>query len=187
MSDHKFKVGDKVIRVQDNGALAVGTVCTVERVSNAGGFIDVGTGTGWHDVHNFEHYAEKPAVDHTAVLAPLKVFEHILAGTPLEYSPKANEQPEWFSLTNPKYVNLGTIEQCDFRVEPQTVQVNGISVPAPMTHLEIAECADRRTGYYIELARGHIYTKRILSGQRVWRTKEEAQEVLDAIMTSFSK
>lgn len=185
----KFKVGDKVIRVQDRGGLIpVGAVVTVRGVGNLEGLgntIFVTDYKGGYDAGNFEHYVEQTAVGSDAVLTPLEVFEHILAGTPLEYSPKANAHPEWFSLTNPKYVNLGTIEQCDFRIEPQNMKVNGIDVPKP---LDTADIRYSDKVYGINLSRQTVFyvTGHITKGH-FWATEEDAQAVLDAILTSFSK
>lgn len=118
----------------------------------------------------------------TAVLTPLEVFEHILAGTPLEYSPKANGHPDWFPLTNPKYVNLGAIEQCDFRIEPQTVEVNGIDVPKP------AKLPTSTLVWYPAVGCNTVQRGRVSTSLRTyWATEEDAQAVLDAILTSFSK
>ena len=176
MSDHKFKVGDKVIRTQGNGALAVGTVCTVERVSDAGGFIDVGTGTGWHDVHNFEHYVEREAV-----LTPLKVAEYLLAGVPeLEYRGECSGH--WYTVKHPHLLCIKTVHECTFRVKPQPVKVNGIDVPKPVKLPEGTVVWYPAVGCNV-VQRGRVST----SLRTYWATKEDAQAVLDAILTSFSK
>lgn len=181
-TNNKFKVGDEVIRVQDRGGLIpVGTVVTVRGIGSSSRNIFVTDYNGVYDATNFEHYVEQPTVGDTAGLTPLEVFEHILAGTPLEYRLKSSDHPNWYPLTNPTYVSLQSVAQCEFRVEPQTVKVNGIDVPAP------AKLPRGTTGFTPAICHNEIHTAAAKDGRIYWSTEAEAQEVLDAIMTSFSK
>lgn len=185
-TNNKFKVGDEVIRVQDRGGLIpVGTVVTVRGIGSSSRNIFVTDYNGVYDATNFEHYVEQPTVGDTAGLTPLEVFEHILAGTPLEYRLKSSEHPTWYPLTNPTYVSLQSVAQCELRVEPQTVKVNGIDVPRPIdtTALDYPDKV-----YGINLSRHIVYcTQWHTNKGYFWSTEEDAQEVLDAILTSFSK
>lgn len=185
-TNNKFKVGDAVIRVQDRGDLIpVGTVVTVRGVGGTGRTIFVMDYKGGFDENNFEHFVEQSDVDSTTVLAPLKVFEYILAGTPLEYRLKSSDHPTWYPLENPKYVGLQSIDQCEFRVKPQTITVNGIDVPKPIDTVAL-DYPDKVYG--INLSRHAIYrTTGHTNRGDFWATKEDAQAVLEAILTSFSK
>lgn len=179
----KYKVGDKVIRVQDAGAwLAIGQVCTVTKVADTGRVIQVDVTGGWYNAKNFEHYVEQPTVDSTAVLAPLEVFEHILAGTPLEYRLKSSDHPTWYPLNNPAYVSLQSVAQCEFRVKPQTVEINGMDVPKP------AKLPINTLVWYPSVGCNVVQRGRVSTSLRTyWATEEDAQAVLDAILSSFSK
>lgn len=182
-TNNKFKVGDKVIRVQDAGAwLAIGQVCTVTKVADTGRVIQVDVIGGWYKANNFEHFVEQSDVDSTAVLAPLKVFERILAGTPLEYRLQSSDHPTWYPLNNPAYVSLQSVAQCEFRVKPQTVEINGIDVPAPAK-------LPKGTGVWYPSVGCNVAQRGFVSNslRTYWATEEDAQEVLDAILTSFSK
>ena len=185
-TNNKFKVGDKVIRVQDAGAwLAIGQVCTVTKVADTGRVIQVDVTGGWYNAKNFEHYVEQSDVDSTAVLAPLKVFERILAGTPLEYRLKSSDHPTWYPLNNPAYVSLQSVAQCEFRVKPQTVEINGIDVPKPIDTVAL-DYPDKVYG--INLSRHAVYyTTGHTNKGYFWSTEEDAQAVLDVILSSFSK
>lgn len=184
-TNNKFKVGDKVIRVQDRGGLIpVGTVVTVRGIGSVSRNIFVTDYNGVYDATNFEHYVEQLVGD-TAGLTPLEVFEHILAGTPLEYRLKSSDYPTWYPLTNPSYVSLQSVAQCEFRVEPQTVKVNGIDAPKPIDNVALGY-PDKVYG--VNLSRHTVYcTTGYTTKDCFWSTEEDAQEVLDAILTSFSK
>ena len=182
----KFKVGDKVIRVQDVGELLpVGTVGTVRGVNSTGRYIRVTGYKGGYNEDNFEHYVEQPPVDSTAVLTPLKVFEHILAGTPLEY--RTFSGSNWHTLEYSENINTASFKVAEFRVKPQTVKVNGIAVPTPLSKSEI-DGLKSGSAYSVDtLNRTTPWVRAIHDKQLLWSTKEDAQAVLDAILTSFSK
>lgn len=182
-TNNKFKVGDEVIRVQDRGGLIpVGTVVTVRGIGSVYRNIFVTDYNGVYDATNFEHYVEQPTVGDTAGLTPLEVFEHILAGTPLEYRLKSSDYPTWYPLTNPSYVSLQSVAQCEFRVKPQTVEVSGIDVPKP------AKLPTNTLVWYLSVGCNKVQRGRVSTSLRTyWATEEDAQAVLDAILTSFSK
>ena len=177
----KFKVGDKVIRVQDAGDwLSIGQVCTVTKVADTGRAIQVDVTGGWYNANNFEHYVEQPAVDSTAVLTPLKVFECILDGTPLEY--RTFSSPHWHTLEYPEQTSAASFKIAEFRIESQTVEVNGIDVPKPV------KLPTGTLVWYPAVGCNTVQRGRVSTSLRTyWTTEEDAQAVLDAILTSFSK
>lgn len=178
----KFKVGDKVIRVQGRGVLIpVGTVVTVRGVNDTGRGNFVTEYKGGYDAINFEYYVEQPLVDSTTVLTPLKVAEYLLAGTPeLEYRGVSSG---WFTVKHPHLLRIKTVQECTFRVKPQTVKVNGIDVPKP---IDTAALGYPDKVYGINLSRHSIYrTTGHTNRGDFWATKEDAQAVLDAILKAF--
>lgn len=143
----KFQVGDKVRRIAhpDGRGMVLGRQYIVQSVSSGGeGNWLALEGYNNNRVHDRHPYCAEyfklvqptaqlttgvptltPTADSQAVLTPLKVFECILAGTPLEYRVKASDHGDhgdWYPLKNPKYTNLRRTDQCDFRVKPQPVQ-----------------------------------------------------------------
>lgn len=180
----KFKVGDKVIRVQDRAdILGVGYIGTVTCVSQFGHIEVDDHPYGYFHYKNFEHYVEQPTVDSTAVLTPIKVFEYILAGTPLEYKVSTSTNAfEWADVQNPDCITAQHTRIAQYRVKPQTVKVNGIDVPKPV------KLPTGTWVWYPSVGCNVVQGGRVSNSLRTyWATKEDAQAVLDAILTSFSK
>lgn len=118
------------------------------------------------------------ASEQPAVLTPLEVAEAMLAGTELQF--KRYGSDVWRDLPLRKnVVHFSTSNK--YRKKPTTVLINGISVPAP------AKLSTGATGYTPAICHNEIHTTAARDGRIYWSTEAEAQEVLDAIMTSFSK
>ena len=183
----KFKVGDIVRRtLHSHGEALVGECYIVSAVNGASLDLEGHERVEANRYNYIVKYFElvQAASEQPAVLTPLEVFQCILEGTPLEYSSKKlSGERTWYTITNPKHVDLEDIECADFRKKAQTVQINGIDVPAP------AKLPTGTAVYYPDIRRADIQKGYLgTSGMRnYWATEADAQAVLDAILTSFSK
>lgn len=120
----------------------------------------------------------------TDILTPIEAAEAMLNKDNLQiYDSDDNKWREF--LGELKNTTLGDLKHIKLRRKPKTVVINGVEVVAPMSLKEILECKDRREGYVIELAQRKVYSKRILQGQIVWATEEDAQKALDAMLIPF--
>ena len=120
----------------------------------------------------------------TGILTPLEAAEAMLNGEDLLY---LNYLSNWVEAGKSLDYSLKFLSKEKFKRKPKIVTINGVEVVAPMSLKEVLECRDRREGYVIELAQRKVYSKRILQGQIVWATEEDAQKALDAILIPFKE
>ena len=183
----KFKVGDTVRRTSHSRCEALVGECYIVSDVNGTSLDLEGHERTEVSLYNYSVvYFElvQAASEQPAVLTPREVFECILEGVPLEYRIKSVTAKQWYDVNNPKNVDLEDIECAEYRKKPTTVLINGISVPAPAS-----KKPDGDYIYCVNLADERVIAldARYAKSKHYWSTKEEAQEVLDAIMTSFSK
>lgn len=183
----KFKIGDTIRRtdwdVPDWG-VHVGQEYTVTALSDDA-FRPLYVNDVDHKLNDNFFELVQAASEQPAVLTPLEVFQCILEGTPLEYSiKKLSGERTWHTVTNPKHIDLEDIECAEYRKKPTTVLINGISVPAPEN-----KKPDEGYIYCVNLADERVIAldARYAKSKHYWSTEAVAQEVLDAIMTSFYK
>lgn len=190
---NKFKVGDKVVRITSGyGEAMKGGVYEVSEVSDKSFLNSYGinlkghetiSGKFTYEASSFELYVEE---DMSKTLTPLQAADAILHK---EFLQKFCEDTgKWQDFhCGLKYITLDMLTNTKFRCKPKTIVINGVEVPSPMSIEEIINCEDRRTGYYIDLAHKRVYSKRIFGSQIVWATKEDAQQVLDAMLIPFNQ
>ena len=176
---NKFKVGDKV-KLKDSITsvyLDNNTIYTVSEV-----FYKKLRVQG----EDFKYNEDTFDLVSSDSLLPLEAAEAILNKEPLQEF--CENTGKWFDFAcSVKGVTLDALQNTKFRRKPKTAVINGVEVVAPMSLKEILECKDRREGYVIELAQRKVYSKRILQGQIIWATEEDAQKALDAMLIPFKE
>lgn len=180
----KFKVGDKVVRtVGDFGFVRQGDVFSVTGLRSDGQMEINGDDKYCHNPRNFELHVEEAIED---ILTPVQAAESILNKDKLQVFD--SDVNKWYGFhCELRDITLEDLKHIKLRYRPKTIVVNGVEVPAPMTNEEVVNCEDRRTGFYIELAHKRVYSKRIFGSQIVWATREDAQQVLDAMLIPFNQ
>lgn len=193
-TSNKFKIGDTIRRtdwdVPDWGVY-IGQEYTVSELT--------GDTSRPLRVHGVDHKlndsffelvqaaSEQPAVltplEIPKYLTPQEVTECIINEVPVQY--KTSPFAAWTDLQCPKD-RVSFYAPYTYRKKPTTVLINGISVPAPAVVYNPSIMFD------IDLRRlrvQHVPTRCIKADSTglYWSTKEDAQAVLDAILTSFSK
>ena len=190
---NKFKVGDKVVRITSGyGEVMKGGVYEVSEVSDKSFLNSYGINLKGHETilgkftyeaSSFELYVEK---DLTEMLTPVQAAEAILNKGKLQVFD--SDVNKWYGFhCDLRNITLEDLKHIKLRHKPKTIVINGVEVPAPMSNEEIINCKDRRTSFYIELAHKRVYSKRIFGSQIVWATKEDAQQVLDAMLIPFNQ
>ncbi len=185
----KFKVGDKVVRVSETYGKAIkGEVYEVSEVSDNEWAGSCGINLKGHECvsgkFNYESSCFDLYID--GVLSPLEAAEALMNKEPLQEF--CEHTGKWVVFAcSLKGITLDMLQNTKFRHKPKTVIINGVEVVAPMSLKEILECKDRREGYVIEIAQRKVYSKRILQGQIMWATEEDAQKALDAMLLPFKE
>lgn len=180
----KFKVGDTVRRTEwvpvslqtDCPVMQVGATFIVKDVYEDLGllyFDETGT-VGWSSL-GFQK-VEEPTVERLAANVAAELL--IEGAEPLQYYWRG----EWYDVEHPHSVTVGRISKVPFRIKPKTIEINGVTVLAPL------KINTETAGYwYINMYSGVVCrsTGSIIIGAYTWATKEDAQAVLDAILLPF--
>lgn len=177
-----IQVGDTVRRTAwvptslqtDYPVMQVGAAFEVTNVHHNTGvlyFDETGT-VGW-SIKCFQK-VEEPTVER---LAANVAAELLIEGTaPLQYYWRG----EWYDVEHPHSVTVGRISKVPFRIKPKTIEINGVSVLAPVKLKQGTKV------YYADIGRGNVQ-EAYVGGAVInyWATKEDAQAVLDATLLPF--
>lgn len=178
---NKFKVGDKVIRIQgDFRFVRKGDVCSVTALRPDGQLEIDDDESGSHNPENYELYVEENMME---VLTPLQVSEAFL--NEKEVQGLSEDGERWYNVTYPITLSFSAIQNQKFRLKPKTIVINGVEVPAPLKTL-----AGRKSAFYIDLFRKVLAETLMpydIKEELMWETKEDAQRVLDAMLIPFNE
>lgn len=179
MSNPKFKVGDKVKRVQSSkGHVVKGQVYTVE-------FCDSWTVhlVGISGMYSPDHFELVQDTPEQPVLTPQEVFTAILEGVPLEY--RTFSGSNWHTLSYPENVNIASFKVAEFRKQVQTVNLSGtVPKPVPYDSIEITDTV--YTVYFSTMKVAVLIGKYAQAGGLYWRTRAQAEQFRDALTECFS-
>ena len=182
-----IQVGDTVRRTEwvpvslqtDYPVMQVGATFIVKDVYEDLGllyFDETGT-VGWSSL-GFQK-VEEPVVER---LAANVAAELLIEGTePLQYYWRG----EWYDVEHPHSVTVGRISKVPFRRKPKTIEINGVTVLAP---LNLDTLNERQIVWVVSLAGDYVYETVYTKDSIVkncWATKEDAQAVLDATLLPF--
>ena len=190
MSNPKFKVGDKIRRVNTPlECLEQYSTLTVKTLSKDGSWLGVteyrnptGDETPFL-VRKFELVQDTPE---QPVLTPQEVFTAILEGVPLEYRANTTTtQSSWDTVTRPKQINLEHITAFEFRKKAQTVTLSG-AVPKPVPFDSIKVTDKVYTVYLSNMTVTVVSGRYAQCGGLYWRTQAEAEQFRDALTKCFS-
>lgn len=177
----KFKVGDKLVRTKgDFRFLREGDICLVTGLK-PNGKLEIDDDVGYcYSPDNFESYVEEGL---TEVLTPLQASEAILSGESVEVI--TSNKGEWKSLLkHPNSLTIKQLKSWKFRIKQKTMVINGVEVPAP---LDTAALGYPDKVYGLNFSRKSVYdTTGHTDKGLFWATKEDAQQVLDAMLIPFN-
>lgn len=180
----KFKVGDEVVRTHPSSKLVVGEIYIIKEIlSNIPAVILEGY-SNMYNLDNFElAELDYRVVDTSEILTPLQVAEAFL--NEKEVQGLSEDGERWYNVTYPITISFSAIQNQKFRLKPKTIVINGFEVPAPLSTLP-----KQGIVYYPNVARGKVdmnYATYIKFTKLFWATKEDAQKVLDAMLTPFNQ
>lgn len=187
-SMNKFKVGDRVVRVSETYGKAIkGGVYEVSGVSNKGCLGNYGINLKGHEGVNgkFNYEASCFELYDDSILSPLEAADAILHKEPLQEF--CEHTGEWVVFAcSLKGVTLDMLQNTKFRRKPKTVVINGVEVVAPAKKDDIEHYF-----YTVNFSENIVHTidKMYINNnfKHYWATKEDAQEVLDAMLIPFSQ
>lgn len=180
---NKFKVGDKV---KLNSNIYCINLNHIDTYTVAKSYADAITLIGFDYAYVANLFVLAEQVEDTSntsnILTPLQVAEALINKEALEYTYNGTL---WMSVEQEDdeifFYNDGVYR---YRRKPKTIIINGFEVPAPLS-----EIPKEGIVYYPNVARGNIgmnYAKNIRFTKLFWRTREDAQKILDAMLAPFN-
>lgn len=177
----KFKVGDKVIRVQgDFRFVRKGDVCLVTGLRPNGDLEIDDDVSGSHSPENYELYVEE---NMSEILTPLQVAEAFL--NEKEVQGLSEDGERWYNVTYPITLSFSAIQNQKFRLKPKTIVINGVEVPVP---LDLAALGYPDKVYGLNFSHKSVYdTTGHTNRGLFWATEEDAQKALDAMLIPLNE
>lgn len=178
----KFKVGDKVVRTKgDFRFLHEGDICLVTALRPNGKLEIDGDVDYCYIPDNFELYVERGL---TEVLTPLQAAEAMLNEDKLQVYD--SDYDEWYTFAcGHRNITIEYLKHIKLRLKPKTMVINGVEVPAP---LDTASLDYPDKVYGLNFSRKSVYdTTGHTNKGLFWATKEDAQQVLDAMLIPFNQ
>ena len=185
---NKFKVGDKVVRVSETYGKAIkGEVYEVSEVSDNLWAGSCGINLKGHEGVSGKFRYESSCFDLyvEGVLSPLEAAEAMLKDEDIEFLSEVSG--EWRRVGRPYSQQcLKTLFKHKLRHKPKTVIINGVTVLAPLTRKPNQEFI-----YFINFFKSRVYqlpTENLTFNHKYfWATKEDAQQVLNAMLIPFNE
>ena len=181
----KFKVGDEVVRTHPSSKLVVGETYIIKEILSSIPAIILEGYSNMYNLDNFElAEIDSRVVDTSEILTPLQVAEALINGDDLEYTYNGTI---WMSAEQEYgevfFYNDGVYK---YRVKPKTIVINGVEVVAPLTRKPNQEFI-----YFINFFKSRVYqlpTENLTFNHKYfWATKEDAQQVLNAMLIPFKE
>lgn len=177
----KIIVGDKV-RLK-SGVICCGlnhmTQYTVERVRCNSVGLEGKDGVYDESIFNIVKSNRELSCE---ILTPLQAAEAILNEEDLLY---LNYLGNWVDMGKCLNYSLDFLSKEKIKLKPKTIIINGVEVPAPLTRKP-----DQEFVYFINVFKNRVYKlpteKLTFNHKNYWSTKEDAQEVLDAMLIPFN-
>lgn len=113
-------------------------------------------------------------------LTTLQAVEHLLLGDVVQY---LRDDGTWKNVPNGKRVRVSFLESNMLRVKPKTIWINGVEVCRPLKSLP-----EKGVVYAADISSEKVVAMNaqlVATTKNYWATKEDAQEVLNAILLPF--
>ena len=184
----KFKVGDKVelaegarnfITNHGNGNIYTVEAVKADEIKLKGIF-------PYYHYNLFKLYTEedmKEKPDTLDILTPLQAAEAIFNEDKLQVYD--SDCDKWYTFAcGHRNITIEDLKHIKLRLKPKTIVINGVEVPAPLH-----EKQKEGLLYYPNISTGNVTMTN--AGNRYvklfWATKEDAQQVLDAMLIPFNE